>query len=61
MLNVLYILEALRHNYIMPGFLPGWTRKDMEQLPFFLRVEVLNVVFLEALMILADFAVRKNG
>ena len=21
MLNVLYILEALRHNYIMPGYL----------------------------------------
>ena len=33
MLNVLYILEALRHNYIMPGLLPGWTRKDIEQLP----------------------------
>ena len=71
MLNVLYILEALRHNN-MPGLLPGWTRKDIEQLPFFfLRVEVLNVLFLEALrlnnmpglqrLILADFAVRKNG
>ena len=34
MLNVLYILEALRHNN-MPGLLPGWTRKDMEQLPKF--------------------------
>ena len=31
MLNVLFILEALRHNYIMPGLLPGWTRKDIEQ------------------------------
>ena len=31
--NVLYILEALRHNNIMPGLLPGWTRKDREQLP----------------------------
>ena len=31
--NVLYILEALRHNNIMPGLLPGWTRKDIEQLP----------------------------
>ena len=70
MLNVLYILEALRHNN-MPGLLPGWNRKDIEQLPFFLRVEVLNVLFLEALrlnnmpgfqrLILADFAVRKNG
>ena len=70
MLNVLYILEALRHNN-MPGLLPGWTRKDIEQLPFFLRVKVLNVLFLEALRlnnmpgfqrpILADFAVRKNG
>ena len=35
MLNVLYILEALRHNDIMPGLLPGWTRKDIEQLPTF--------------------------
>ena len=35
MLNVLYILEALRHNNIMPGLLPGWTRKDIEQLPNF--------------------------
>ena len=51
MLNVLYILEALRHNN-MPGLLPGWTRKDIEQLPFFfrLRVEILNVLYiLEAL------------
>ena len=31
MLNVLYILEAPRHNNIMPGLLPGWTRKDIEQ------------------------------
>ena len=31
--NVLYILEALRHNNIMPGLLPGWTRKDIEQQP----------------------------
>ena len=53
MLNVLYILEALRHNNIMPGLLPGWTRKDIEQLPNFflrLRVEMLNVLYiLEAL------------
>ena len=53
MLNVLYILEALRHNYIMPGLLPGWTRKDIEQLPnFYLRprVEILSVLYiLEAL------------
>ena len=53
MLNVLYILEALRHNN-MPGLLPGWTRKDIEQLPNFfclrLRVEMLNVLYiLEAL------------
>ena len=34
MLNELYILEALRHNYMMPGLLPGWTRKDIEQLNF---------------------------
>ena len=39
MLNVLYILEALRHNNIMPGLLPGWTRKDIEQQPnFFFRL-----------------------
>ena len=31
---LLYILEALRHNN-MPGLLPGWTRKDIEQLPNF--------------------------
>ena len=53
MLNVLYILEALRHNYIMSGLLPGWTRKDIEQLPncfLRLRVEILNVLYiLEAL------------
>ena len=52
MLNVLYILEALRHNY-MPGLLPGWTRKNIEQLPncfLQLRVEMLNVLYiLEAL------------
>ena len=35
MLNVLYILEALRHNNIMPGLLPGRTGKDIEQLPIF--------------------------
>ena len=28
------ILEAVRHND-MPGLLPGSTRKDIEQLPFF--------------------------
>ena len=33
MLNVLYILEALSHNNIMPGLLPGWARKNIEQLP----------------------------
>ena len=45
MLNVLYILEALRHNNIMPGLLPEWTRKDIEQLPNFffrLRIDMLN-------------------
>ena len=53
MLNVLYILEALRHNN-MPGLQPRCTRKDMEQLTIFfflrLRVEMLNVLYiLEAL------------
>ena len=48
MLNVLYTLEALKHNN-MPGLLPGWTRKDIEQLPNFfsrLRVEMLNVLYI---------------
>ena len=35
MLNVLYILEELRHNNIMPGLLDGRTRKDIEQPPNF--------------------------
>ena len=73
MVNVLYILEALRHNYIMPGLLPGWTRKDIEQLrKFFLQLRTVTffptrrsskrgILRTEALMILADFAVRKNG
>ena len=58
MLNVLYILEALRHNNIMPGLLPGWTRKDIEQQPNFffrLRVEILNVLYiLETLSIITS-------
>ena len=53
MLNVLYILDAQRHNDIMPGLLPLWTRKDIEQLPncfWRLRVKILNVLYiLEAL------------
>ena len=52
-LNVLYILEALMHNNIMTGRLPGWTTKDIEPLADFffrLRVEMLNVLYiLEAL------------
>ena len=66
MLNVLYILEALRHNNIA-GLL-----RLLRLLVEMLLVEVLNVLlFLEALrlnnmpgfqrLILADFAVRKNG
>ena len=35
MLNVLYLLEALRHKNVMPGLLPELTRKDIEQLPIF--------------------------
>ena len=35
MFNVLYILEALRDNNIMPGLLSEWTRKDIEQQPNF--------------------------
>ena len=44
MLNVLYILGALKHNDIMPGLLPGWTRKDIEQLPnyFFFKATGRN-------------------
>ena len=53
MFNVLYILEAPWHNNIIPGLLPGQTRKDIEQPPnfFFLqRIEMLNVLYiLEAL------------
>ena len=53
MLNVLYILEALRNKNIMPGLLSGWTRKDIEQLPSLflrLRIKMLNVLYiLEAL------------
>ena len=52
-INVLYILEALRHNNIMPGLLPRWTRKEKKQPPIFffrLRIEMLNVLcILEAL------------
>ena len=53
MLNVLYILEALRHNNIKPALLPGWTRENIEQQPNFyfrLRIKMLNVLYiLEAL------------
>ena len=53
MLNVLYILESLGHNNIMPGLQPGRTRMDIEQQPnsfFRLRNEMLNVLYiLEAL------------
>ena len=31
----------------MPGLLPGWTNKDIEQLPyFFLPVEMLNMLYI---------------
>ena len=53
MLNVLYILEALRQNSIMPGLLPGRTRKDIEQTPYFffwLPIKIVNLLYiLEAL------------
>ena len=53
MLNVLYILEAIRNNNTLPGLLPGRTRKDIEQLPHFffrLPMEMLNMLYiLEAL------------
>ena len=53
MLKVLYILEAPRYNNIMPGLLPGCTRKDIKQQPNFyfrLRIEMVNVLYmLEAL------------
>ena len=53
MLTVLYILEVLRDNNIMPGLLPAWTRKDIEQQPDFyfrLRIKMVNVLYiLEAL------------
>ena len=49
MLHVLYILEVLRHINIMPGLLPGKTRKDIEQQNNFffrLRIEKLNVLYI---------------
>ena len=49
MLNVLYILEALRLNNIMPGILPGRIRKDIEQQPNFffqLRMKMLNLLYI---------------
>ena len=49
MLNVLYLIEALRHNNIMPGLLPGQTRKDIDQLhnfSFRLRIKMLNVLYI---------------
>ena len=53
MLNVLYILEALRHKNIVRGLIPEWDRKDTEQNPNFyfrLRIKMLNVLYiLEAL------------
>ena len=52
--KVLYILEVLRHNNIMPRLLLGRTRKDIEGLPNFffgLQIKMLNVLYiLEALM-----------
>ena len=49
MLNVLHtcILEALRHKNIMPGLLPGWTERILNNcLIFFpLRDEMLNVLY----------------
>ena len=49
MLNVLYILEALSHNNIIPELLDGRTRRDLEQPPnffFLLRIEMLNVLYI---------------
>ena len=50
MLNVLYVLGALRHNK-MPGRFTGWTGKDIEQLPecFFTGGNDKRVFILEAL------------
>ena len=47
--SIYYILEALRHNNIMPGLIDGRTRKDIEQPPnffFLLRIEMLNVLYI---------------
>lgn len=48
MLNLLYILGPLMHDN-MQGLLPGWTRKDIEQLPkvFFLyaSIKMLNLLY----------------
>ena len=46
MLNVLYILEAFRNNNILPGLLPGRTRRDIEQLPHFFFLRQLFFIFI---------------
>ena len=72
MLNVLYILEALRHNEYHARTSTWMNQKGYRTTVYFsLRVKILNVLFLEALrldnmpgflrLILADFAVRKKG
>ena len=48
LLLYMYILGLLMHNN-MPGLLPAWIRKDIEQLPqffFFLQVEMLNLLYI---------------
>ena len=70
MLNVLYILEALRHNEHQARTSIWMNQKGYRTTAyFFLRVKILSVLFLEALrlnnmpgflqLILADFAVRR--
>ena len=69
MLNLLYILEAPRHNN-MPGLLPGCTTKGIEQLPNFLFTGRCDkrVIYPRstrekyyARIFATDFAVRKKG
>ena len=72
MLNVLSILEALRHNEHQARTSTWMNQKGYRTTAyFFLRVKMLNMLFLEALrlndmpgflqLILADFAVSKKG
>ena len=58
-LDVFYTLEALRHNNMMPELLPGWIRKDIEQLPNFYPRSAQAQLY--TIITAIEFAVRKIG